>query len=558
MTVSSASFYKMRGSISSGEYPLLTAGQNLAPFLVHTVSVKYARGLQTRITVPEFTNWTTANIVEIDGAFYWISEARESTIYNGSVEFILDYMGPTSWFRNGTSVKGAFHKTATNECPYLKQVISNGQMHYVNGQLPQTLNIPILVEAPDTDYYGYWVQVTGFTDSQHTRINKVGWFMAWNERANNFTTTGVVADDSGHLFPIWSDMIEDITALTGIQADQIIDCSISKRCPFPFYTWTYSQSEDTRIYAISILDANGDAVAPVSTSTGRYVIVLNSALYNPAMSDMSAELTIDTSDAYTRQCGALALIDWNRNEIMTIPIRSSSTTIQFRVHSDISGIYTIVSAGQQQISVPEGKLPYIEDAWETYKAYQMDTDRFAMMNAINYARINKETLDIAGIANTAISAVNTGVMTGAIAGNVAGAVAGIASGVAGAGVTLWQNQRAVELAELQARDAYEQSKRYAVEQPQTSYNVAYGLIYCYLNQLNSLMIVKSMPLDVDSAYFNNWCNEYGYPCEGVRTVNIAAGYYQGKLLSDSVEKSGQYWDECNKTFMNGFKFIEPS
>lgn len=554
MTTGSVSFYKMRGSLSSGEYPLLTSGQNLSQYHLNTQTVKYAKGLQTRVTVPQFTGWESANVAQMDDDFYWVTESRESTTYNGSAEFLLDYMGPTSFFRSGASVKGAWHKTASNECPYLKQEITNGPMDYSSFTEPQDLDMPVLLSSSVAAYYGFWVQVTGFTSSQRTTINRVAFPIMWDDSRNNFVTLRAPADNSGHDFPSWYDMLSDITAITGIQADQIIDCSISKRCPHPF-TVTDSSTPARKI--LSILDSDGVAIQPQVTSSGYYVFFLNSSMNFPKTTDNTETITIDTSSAYIRQCAELSILDWNKNRIMSIPILGPSTEISFTCHADMSGISTIITCNNQQISVPEGKLPYIEDSWETYKAYQMEGDRQAMHNAIQYARFTKETADISGIANTTIGAASTGVMTGAIAGNAAGAIAGAVSGVAGAAVALWENQRAYELSEMRARNDYELSKKRAIDAPQTSYNTPYGLIYCYLNRKNALCAAISSPHDTDSAYYSAWCAEYGYPCEGVKTVTITNGYYQGKLLSTDVDRTGMYWDECNKTFMQGFKFINP-
>lgn len=566
MTTGTVTFYKMKGSLSSGEYPLLTTGQNLTSFKVHSATVKYAKGLQTRIVVPTFENWATANIAYLDNEFYWITASKESTTYNGSIEFVLDFMGPTSWFRSGNSVKGAWHKTATNECPYLKQEISNGLKLINSESTPTTLELgEVYRSASGKVDIGYWVQVSGFVldgNNHRTGIGVVGFPIGIDQETLIPSLFGVSAlDPSGNTlrsYPTFTEMIADITAVTGFQADQIIDCSISKRCPYDFVKTAYPNPNDSSVtlYKFQIKDASGSSILPSLRSGNMYYYPISTPLIR--LKDNSKTLTITTNTSYIRQCASVQIRDWNENTLMEMPIDGDSMTITFRVHADISGIYTIVDYKNQQISIPEGKLPYIENAWETYKAYQMNGDRQAMENAINQARYSKETSDLSGIANTTISAVSTGIMTGAITSNVPGAVVGVASGVIGSAVSLWENQRAQELSEIQAKNDYELSKRRAIDQPQTSYNVAYGLIYCALNTINSLRVCIVQPYDVDSTYYANWVAEYGYPAEGVKTVTLANGYYQGKLLSDSNAKSGMYWDECNKTFMQGFKFISPS
>ena len=111
---------------------------------------------------------------------------------------------------------------------------------------------------------------------------------------------------------------------------------------------------------------------------------------------------------------------------------------------------------------------------------------------------------------------------------------------------------------MNAQQNAELSRKQAVNQPSSGYNVGYGLIYCYLNEKSSLIAAVESPTNATDTYYTDWCAENGYPAEGAMSVSIAAGYYQGVLLSTSATQSGMYWDECNKVFMRGFKFISLS
>lgn len=552
MTTGSISFYKMNGSLSSGEYPLLTSGQNLTSYHIHTVTVKYAKGLQTRVVVPTFTNWEQANVAYLDGSFYWVTESRESTTYSGSVEMILDYMGPTSLFRVGSTVKGSWHKTASNLCPYLNQQITNGYMQ-TSPIADEIKTIGTLRKTPSLSFenHGYWVQVSGFTSSQRTTLKKVGFFIEVSTGGNP-SSERACAGSGTERYPRFSDLITNLAQETGILADQVIDCSVSARCPYPYRVDQVSSSgtPPTTVYWAQVLN-----VTVTQNAAGHYIYDLSA--FEPA--DDEYTISLVPSDLM-RACGSYDIRDWNLNTVMRIPPLpddyNQSVNIRVKTHSDISGIYTIISCNDQQIAIPEGKLPYIEDAWERYKAYQMDTDRQVMENAIRYAEYNFETDKNAGILNTVTGSAETGVIGGAVTGSAGvGAITGGISAIGGMLSSFYQGVRGEDLSRMQARDNFALSMKSAKQQPQTSYNVAYGLIYLYLSEINGLNVCSTLPRDVDADYLTAWVSEYGYPAEGVMTVTVAAGYYQGKLLSTSAAQSGMYWDECNKVFMRGFKFV---
>lgn len=261
-----------------------------------------------------------------------------------------------------------------------------------------------------------------------------------------------------------------------------------------------------------------------------------------------------------RATGQIGIIDWNGNTVMAIPSQladSNTVTITVQTLCDISGLYTLIRCGDIQLSLPEGRLPYNSDTWATYKAYQMDTDRVSMENAIRFAEFNRDTQRQSGVASAISSGAQTGVMTGIMAGNPLGAVAGIPFGAIDWMVSDWESQRALELTRMQSEANFKLAQKQAQNQPQTAYNTGYGFIYCILNEMRPLMLAVSTPKHLTSAYYSAWIGEYGYPTEGVFTETIIEGYYQGKLLSDTDDKTGMYWDECNKVFMQGFKFISP-
>lgn len=559
MTIGSVGFFKMRGSLSSGEYPLLNAGQPLTPFHLHTATVKYEKGLQTRVVVPFFTEWETANVAQIDGSFYWITQSKESTAHNGSAEMILDYMGPTSLFRYNDTVKGRFHKTATNECPYLKQEITNGIMGIESSVAFSALDCPA---SQGTEVMAYWVQITGHKSDG--TVKRFGFFLPYNRVKKEISIyENVYADMPSEppykRYPSFYDLCTDMSTLTGLTAEQIDDVSISKRCPYKVEsresTWTGTYG---KIYQLRITANNGTPVDPNFPGAGSYMYDIE-ALYsvNTIPDTNTQTLTLSLSDRQ-RAISNISIMDWNRNSVMMIPTnRGATITIDAEVHADLSGIYTIIKAYDSQITIPEGKLPYFGNTFATYKAFQMDADRTAMEFALENARYNKETSTVVSMANTASSALS-GVTMGALTGNLTTALTGLIGGATSGAIGFYENDRAYDLAVMNAKQAEELSRKQAVNQPSSGYNVAYGLIYCYLNEKSALIAAIESPTNATDAYYESWCEENGYPAEGSRTVRIIEGFYKGMLLSESSEQSGMYWDECNKVFMRGFKFVSPS
>lgn len=552
MSVGTVRFYRMRGSLSSGEYPLFSQGQDLSAFLVGSATVKYAKGLQTHISVPVFTGYDTANIAELDGQYYWVTEFRESTTVNGSVEYVLDFCAPTSFFRRSDSVKGNWHKLPYRS-GYMRQQIMNDVIKVKDRVLFDELDCPDNL---------YWVQASGIDSDNKVQI--YGWFVEYlDSGVLDFAYgAGYLCDASGtHHYPTIYELYKSISdTLPGLTAQTLIDVSISKRCPFRFIQ--ASTEIPSRKY-VQLKGLLSPAVAPNTTNAnGRYLYDMTpdniSELLDVMIERATATITLNLSDMET-DCGNVAVMDWNRNTVMQIiPTDIAALTITASMYTDISGVFTIISSGDQQITLTEGKMPYFENTWDTYRAYQMDSDRMAMINAIEYARQQAEIDVVTGVMNTAINAASTGVMTGAITSSKrAGVGVGILSQVAGTAVSLYASDRQRQLSEMKAENDFLLSQKRAIQQPQTAYNTAYGQIYCKLNEINPLCVTVSLPDHMNADYYTNWCNDMGFPAEGVSSESIRTGFYQGKILSNSVTRTGMYWDRCNEIFMIGFKFVTP-
>ena len=535
-------FYRMRGSLSSGEYPLLSSGQDLSSYQVAQFPrVKYRDGMQVSVEVLAFSGIENANVAEIGERFYWVTEFRQRTAESSQYVVTLDYMGPTSLYRSGDSITGSWHKLPSNACPYLKDNVTNDIMKILTSSYPSDIDCPTFLG----DYPCFWIQITGYDGN--AILQRYGCFVSYSTIRDEFNK-GQVGMDSTHLYPSLSNIMTNITGCCGLLAENIVDISISRRCPYEFAT---VEATDGRTVYVRLLDTAGTVAVPTITgSLGFYLYDLENLLWPK----ITASVVISLS-SFRRAVGQVCVRDWNNNNIMEIPTMYSATlTVTFEVVPDIMGLYLKISCLDQVITIPEGHLPFRGSNWETYKAYQMDTDRMILENTLYNARENRDTQMISGTVNGVVNGISTGIMTGLLGGNVAGAAVGIASGAASVGVGIWENQRAYELEEHNADFQQNLSRRQAVSKPETSYNTGYGLIYGYQNIHYPLRVCVMMPNTITETYYDNWVTEFGYPAEGKITVTAQMGFYQGKIVNGY---GGMYADRCNEVFMNGFKFVSP-
>lgn len=552
MTVAAARFYRMRGSLSSGEYPLFSQNQDLSSFLVSSADVKFAKGLQTRLTVPMFNGWESVNIVELDGSYYWATEFRESTTVSGSVEYVLDFAAPTSLIRKAQNIKGAWNRIPHNSTPYLKNAVTDDVLTVddYNDALGERV---IFFESGGKTIYVYFWQVSGY-DHQGNVLRYGGLMTFDKDTLQTGHVSGLEPSGGGYAYPYpdFEDLFKSMDDCLGILPENVLDFSISQRMPFEVATTQSSLGE----ILFGFMDVNDNFVAPTVNGSNN---LCSYNLSNLNLKPISKTETL-TITSRQRSTGQIGIIDWNGNTVMSIPTQladSNTVSVTIQTLCDISGIYTLIRCGDIQLSLPEGRLPYNSDTWATYKAYQMDTDRVSMENTIRFAEYNRDTQKQSGIVSAISSGAQSGVMTGIMAGNPAGALAGIPFGALDWMVSDWESQRALELGKMQANANFQLSQKHAQNQPQTAYNTGYGFIYCILNEMRPLMLAVSTPKHLNSSYYSAWVEEYGYPTEGVFSTAIIDGYYQGKLLSDTDDETGMYWDECNKVFMQGFKFISP-
>lgn len=550
------SFLRMQGSISSGEYPLLQHDQDLEPMTLEEYrQVHYVDGLQTHADVPSFVGYDSCNVVKIGDLYYWVTDWRESTGAQHSIDFSLRIMGPTSMFRENDTIRGVWRRTPTNVCPNLNDEISNTAIGHTNKTVISRLDVPDL----DDDTRTFWLQVTGH-DANGT-LNQFGGFVIYDTASDGFSWSATVPQGETLDYPSYGEWVSDIFAITGMTAEQIDDISISRRCPYSCSLWNGTRSYIT-------IDSLSGVDVPVSTrqtSGGHmrnvYSITQLRSLAStidikPNMATITMSRTVNE-----RNITDFNLVDWNGNTVCNVnPHNKDTFTINLRMFSDTSGIYMIVTVpDSRSYIIPEGKLTWYGDTNDTYRAYQMNSDRQAMEFAIQNAAHDKQTAQMSAIGNAASSALS-GITMGALTGNPLTAASGGLSGAIGGITDYWSMGRTYEIEVMQANQTAELAKRRAIEQPGASFSPGYGEIYAFLNINNPLSVTHNRPLGLlpyDNTYISSWRANFGYPAQGEIGLNAVTGFYQGKLLSSTRMQTGPIWDECNKIFQQGFKFINP-
>lgn len=522
--------------------------------------VKHSKQIQQAIRAAMFEGYEDVNMVEMDGDYYWTVSYSEMA--NGEVRYVLDYAAPTSLVRLGDTLTGEWHKTAGNYCGYLKNAITNAPK-----LVSKTVALPRIVDK-DADTYNlgkYWVQVCGY-DNQG-KILRRGWFTSLTtgngilKSAAGTTHDGATAD----AFPSLYHVIANMQSATGILAEEVLDFSISARCPFGYTTVKIGT---TWCYVIED-HAHAPSYPTLTTTEGgttRYMYDLD-ALPDLQLLGNEESISITLSNMESA-IGDVSLRDSDWNNIGTFATMGDGNCVFLvRTFSDLNGIYTTVSyvinsEKVQQVTFMEGKLPYLGNTAETYRAYQMDTDRLSMENSINYNEIQRQIDLKVGLTNAAVHGIEAA-LTGAAGSSllnlgapaVAGAAMGAGISLLESGLSLYETQATADLKNMQARDTAALSEKQAISQPQTAYQSGYGTIYAVNQYMRPPAITLAMPYGIDEGYYEDAVEDFGYPAEGRIAVTIRRGFWQGQLLNDGTI-TGQRFDELNKDFMRGFKFLQ--
>ena len=539
-------FLNLPVSMSSGEYPLFTSQDAvLTKYTFQSLTLNVRKDMQQVIKVADFQYSDKVNVVRIRGVgFFWVIAYDTKTDVQGSVTFTLSACAPSSKFILGQTMIGEFSRTATNRCPWLKRQAVSGDI------LPtRAVNLPMM-GVNDRGNLKVWIQVTSTTyitstgSATENRYATYGFFATVNDRGG--WGDYVAADGEGEnrkYYPNIQDVISNPEYM-GLQASTIQDISISVRCPFKY--------SENGLY-MNLIESDGtviptNAVGPNDPNiTGGAFAFYN--LSDPAFIyavPLIETVTVSLS-ALERASGTIMLKDHTGAAIATVPTSwGSSFEISTQCIGDHGKLLTLVTIEGVEFTIQEGHLPYVGSAWAEYVAYSLSYDRQAMENSIYYAN-QRMTADLLTGAAGAIQGAGVAMIGGS--GPLA-AITGIANfGLSAAGTMIERS-----ISERQARDEQALAERRVQGQAGTAYSAAYGVIYCLMNLRHPALIEVDMPSNLTQALDEAYCDLHGYPAEGRQVVSAVAGYWKGRILTETNIDKGPWFDELNRCFSNGIKF----
>lgn len=562
-------FYRLPGSLSGNEYPIFASSQSLAEYLVHTAEdAKVTHDLNMGITVPIFEGYDNVNLAKIDNSYYWVVDYSTRTLQTVElVTFGLVYNSPTSQLTLGDRITGVFARTPSQYQDYLQQAVSNDVMEF-NRSVELSHITPTYYKKPDGTYAYkdrrvYWVEVVMTvypTDRQYSGTHKIGFFavdptVSSQQIMYKVRISGV--DQRRSYKTIASVMSPSVSGGTGWTANEVIQISISERCPYDYTVEEYTDSSGNK-YPLYNLTYHNPAIDVNDAYPGYYLNMKE----EPASETIQLELT-----EMERAIGSVRIVNESGQAIATIPTQYASTIVcDVRTFSDFSGIFTeVLFNGRVATVLNEGHIPYVGDAWNEYQVYNQQYDREQMniakfqnsaemgvqselMSSLNEIRTTGNT------ANALIGAMTGGSPIGAIGTLASTAVSNITSGA-----ELRAQYHALDMStkiknmtlDFQQRA----TEKHMQSAPGSAYNMGYGLIYIHNCENHPANLRLEMPSNVTGDYYQAYISEFGYPAEGKQTIDVEPGFMQGRLVNDGT-MTGAKFDDLNSILMGGIKIIE--
>lgn len=549
--IGSIEFFKLPGSLTTAEYPVLdSAGTSLTSYRVTNYSnSKFTKDFQQRITVPEFSDWTTCNLCRLTSGswigWYWITDRHTSSIVNGAIEFAIEYNAVTSKLTKTSSVSGYWTRAPSNIAPWRQQSPISGAMMI---DTIHNFNNSIFTVSGVT-YQLFWMQVTATKSltlsTSSNRLSIYGFPVACNDNTKGYSLSGRtiqsnsewIVSDTNTRFPTLESMLSDATQFGLSSAEEIIDISISPILPYDYQIRVVGT---TPIFNLLTPDGNpipavafnkADRRGAYETSTGGYKTLFWSNQYLGLTSKQLA-------------CGQIAVTAPNGSDIAQIPTQwAEEDGFYFTVECipDYGQMTIRLDIGYRSYQMPTSHLPYLGSAWDSYKAYSQAFDRQSLEYSITSARDALNVQTNASVANGIIGAVGN-----VLSGNIGGAL----QSVAGQAVGVATSYKQQEISDKSARFNQDLTERRIQAQPATIYSTAYGITYVIdcLKRLPGFTVY--MPVGLTDTIFNDYIARYGYSVEGKATLSIKNGFYQGQLLATASDSGGEF-DRLNDVFMSG-------
>lgn len=486
------------------------------------------------IKIPHFEGITTCNMCNFGGSWWWIIGYDSSTDQGRSLSVAVTYCAPTSLLRKSHRLYGAWSRTPTETSPWMQRMAVNGTLTHT-----KTINLPKLQPGTSANPR-FWVQCTytAQTGSESAETRRAGCFVTYIP-GDLSATTKSVADAA---YPSLADILRSAGLVFGTTSDSILDISISARCPWK------TGGDTSRIY---LLKSDGTPLEP-SGGTKGVVYKIDEKGVESLLVPWTDSFGFPSLTDLEIASGTVTLRDASGSPIGSFPAYS---TEDFGVYtlSDYTGVYTYVTWEGYTICIPEGHLPWSGTSWEQYRAYSLAYDRQAMEQSIEYSQERARL----GLAEAGANAVSN-IAMGAMGGNPLSVVTGAVSGAVSFGIQAWATGEEQRISAAEARATQALSERRAMGGPTSSYNTAYGLIYCQRYTLTPASVWLEMPDELTESKDNAYTEWYGYPSDYIGDLEVATGFWQGSLIEAgtgglSTYADGPRWDKLIECFRSGLR-----
>lgn len=592
--------YGLPGSLTSNDYPIF-ASDATQPVLYSAYglatidNVKMTDDYEQSIILPRFDNWKLANLLcvipykddVLDTSlplWYWVTDVRKSTITDEAIEMDLSFNAVTTCLRTGDTIRGYWHRCPTNYAYWKGQQVQSGAMETV-ATIPISPDYLSTASSSTVSARYFWVQITtsvqiitpgtGITNRETAAYMTIYGFpvsiYAFDDQI--FTDSSIYEKvypyingelSTDNRFPRL-DLFLSNPEYYGFTAEEITDISICQIIPY-YYDATATSVDGTLSIGWNLRissSSESTVIEPVITAThGTSTNVRMYCVTTQAPYQRSITGTIDLTQMQ-RDCGTIGLQDHNGSIIGNIPTAwclrqvSGSTVLnglyyRIRVMSDYGqiyyniGIYNNVSAPDELDAVfqmPGSRLPFLGNAWTSYKAYSKALDRESMHYSIEQAN-QRTQLQVAT----------------QIAGN---ALSGDARGLANIGLNAVSTAVGQRMSNEASLYNQQLNERRVQAQPATVYSTGDGYSYIQNIMKRAECFAISMPAWLTEEIYNTYINRYGYSVEGYQALTLESGYYEGMLsrntTADAVTTSkyitGTLYDRLNNTFKNGVRII---
>lgn len=485
------------------------------------------RGERFSIEIPapyEAYNYFTCQRSDNKQYGFWILETRSvsKNAENVALECIADAVG--MYLEQSETVCGVFDAVPVHQVPFLPVVIAN-----------DTLTKSRSIELPRIGREGLqsdnvlWLEITTNRSIQYnaedSAFHKYGAIVTCK---NGYVSPDSITMQGRNDTEVYSPRLDLIinnldewlhSSNPNFSADNIVDVSISERCPYRLNFHLVNNVKKCFIDSSSnpgvpytTLEAINWTVGTTTYNTGLYLLDYP---YITAGHFKGHSVTVDISKL-ERAAGQIILKDTSDNMLGTVPVNTGSLTFSVKTESDYTGLTTYVRNDDIGLvfKFPEGKLPYIGDSWTTYKAQNQQYDRECMQLSIEKADTDLLLGISQSVASGAIAAGTTGNIAGAAAGGI-GIVGNIAGNIANRDYV----RRSQALKESQYRIS-----------PGNNYNTGYGLDYLRRSDIQGARFEVLLPHNVGTqATLDNYVKTHGYPAAGYQELVLEKGFYRGSV-----------------------------